>query len=252
MRVFKFILYSMVLLMLLLTACGRLPREVAVVFPDQDDGRRAWTSLLPLQQLKGTAVFSWRLLDGSQGKHKIRLFLEPPGKLKVQWLMPFGGVAAQILIKDGQFWFSDARRQRTWQGAVSEMDGLFHQQGRLGWWLPTVFFTDWQLLLSRPPEDDEQLSAKGALADYLVQDEGLTLIKVVRFADGQEIHIRLSELLEQRGRVFARRFEILGNNARIILELSDFNLDDPLPATTFVYNLHHFNLIKTADETLTP
>ncbi|HDS16054.1 MAG TPA: hypothetical protein ENN66_05505 [Proteobacteria bacterium] len=166
--------------------------------------------------------------------------------------MPFGGVAAQILIKDEQFWFSDARRQRTWQGAVSEMDRFFHPQGRLGWQLPTVLFTDWQLLLSRPQEDDEQLSAKGAVSAYLVQDEGRALIKVVRFVDGQEIHIRLSELLEdQAGQIFARRFEVLGNKARIVLELSEFNPDSPLPETTFVYNQPHFSLIEITDEILT-
>ncbi|MEA3347575.1 MAG: hypothetical protein U9Q39_00800, partial [Pseudomonadota bacterium] len=186
----------------------------------------------------------WKATDGRRGKYKVRLFLEPPKRLKIQWLTPWGSVAGQILMADDQFWLSDSRRRLTWYGPSAALENLLRQKNSLDWAMAAQFFMYWPLLFSTPEEDDAVFKTQ-AFIDYLTTSEGRSLHKIVLFKDGDEMHIRLDDLeTDIDGRLFARNFEVLGSGGQISLSLRQFTLQKELVPETFVYSLENFRLLE--------
>ena len=240
-KVYKLI-YISLLVFLSLTACSRPPLESGHLLGDAADGRAAWTRMVKLESLKATAILSWKATDGRQGKHKVRLFLEPPERLKMQWLTPWGSVAGQLLMVGDQFWFSDSRQRLTWHGLTADFESLFAQKENLNWAVATQFFRYWPLLFSSP-EEDERAFGNQASIDYLVTDEGRYLNKVIRFKNGDEMHVRLNDLETLAdNRLLAHNIEALGHGGRISLTLRQLTLQKELSPENFIYNLKNFNL----------
>ena len=240
-KVYKLI-YVAFLLLLGLAACSRPPLEPGHLVGDAADGRAAWALMVELESLKGSAILAWKSTDGRKGKHKVRLFLEPPEHLKIQWLTPWGSVAGQLLMVADQFWFSDSRQRVTWHGQTVDFKSLFVQQENLDWAVATQFFQYWPLLFSSPEEDDRTYG-KQASFDYLVTDAGRYLNKVVRFKNGDEMHVRLNDLEPLAdNRLMAHNIEALGRNGRISLTLRQFTLQKELPPENFIYNLKNFKI----------
>lgn len=240
-KVFKFE-YICLLALLCLVSCSRPPLESGHLFGDPAAGRAAWKRMVQLESLKATAILSWKATDGRHGKHKVRLFLEPPERLKIQWLTPWGSVAGQLLMVADQFWFSDSRQRLTWHGQTSDFKALFEQKDNLNWAVATQFFMYWPLLFSSPEEDD-RVFVNQASIDYLVTDEGRYLNKVIRFKDGDEMHVRLNDLKTlDDNRLLAHNIEALGHGGQISLTLRQFTLQKELDPDNFIYNLKKFTL----------
>ena len=249
-KVFKFE-YICLLALLWLVACSRPPLESGSLVVDAAAGRAAWARMVNLESLKASAVLSWRATDGRHGKYKVRLFLEPPKRLKIQWLTPWGAVAGQVLIAADQFWFSDSRQRLTWHGQIADFKSLSQQKEILNWAGSMQFFMNWPLLFSSPEEDEAAFGSE-AYFDYLAADEGCYLNKSIYFRDGDEMHIRLDDLVTVADeRLFARNIEVLGSGGRISLVLRQYTLQKELIPETFIYNLEHFTirecLVKEGD-----
>ncbi len=240
-KVFK-LEYICFLALLWLVACGRTPLEPVSYVGDAAAGRAAWSQMANLDSLKASAILSWKATDGRHGKHKVRLFLEPPERLKIQWLTPWGSVAGQVLIAADQFWFSDSSQRLTWHGHIADLRSLFRQKDSLNWVGETQFFMYWPLLFSSP-EEDRSAFGEEAFFDYLATNDGRCLNKIIHFRDGDELHIRVDELVKGVDeRLFARNFEVLGSGGRISLALRQFTLQKDLTPETFVYTLEHFTI----------
>jgi hypothetical protein len=240
-KVYKLI-YICLLVIFGLAACSRPPLEPGHLVGDAADGRAAWARMVELKSLKGTAILSWKATDSRKGKHKVRLFLEPPERLKIQWLTPWGSVAGQLLMVDDQFWFSDSRQRLTWHGLTADFKSLFEQKENLDWSVATHFFRYWPLLFSSPEEDDRTYG-KQASFDYLVTDKGRYLNKVIRFKNGDEMHVRLDDLETLAdNRLMAHNIEALSHSGRISLTLRQFTLQKELAPENFIYNLKNFKL----------
>ena len=236
------LVYICFLVLLGLAACSRPPLEPGYFVGDAATGRAAWSRMVKLESLKSTAILSWRAIDGRHGKYKVRLFLEPPEHLKIQWLTPWGSVAGQLIMATDQFWFSDSRQRLTWHGLTADLKSLFQRQENLDWAVATQFFMYWPLLFSSPEEDDRTFKTQASI-DYLVTDEGRCLNKVIRFIDGDEMHVRLSDLETLAdGRLFAHNIEALGHGGRINLTLRQFTLQKERIPENFTYSLQNFNL----------
>ncbi len=234
--------YICLLALLWLVACSRMPLESDPLVGDAAVGRAAWAQMVNLESLKATAVLSWRATDGRHGKHKVRLFLEPPDRLKIQWLTPWGAVAGQVLMATDQFWFSDSRQRLTWHGRTADLKSLFQRKENLNWAGATQFFMYWPLLFSSPEEDDTAFGAE-AFFDYLATNNGRCLNKIIHFRDGDEMHIRVDDLLTDADEhLFARNFEVLGSGGRISLILRQFTLQKELIPETFIYSLEQFTI----------
>ncbi|MCD6292031.1 MAG: hypothetical protein J7M09_01070, partial [Deltaproteobacteria bacterium] len=225
-----------------LTSCGRPPLDSGSLLGASVDGRAAWTRMVKLESLKAAAILSWRVTDGQHGKYKVRLFVEPPERLKIQWLTPWGSVAGQLLMGDDQFWFSDSRQRVTWHGQAVDFMSLFEQQENFDWAVATQFFRYWPLLFSSPDDDDRRFG-KQTFIDYLIADEGRSLSKIIRFASGEEMHIRLNDLeAVADGRFLARNIEVLGRNGLISLNLRKYTMLKELAPENFIYNLKNFKI----------
>lgn len=238
----KFI-YLIILVTTLLgfTGCGRPPLD-SKLQGDVIAGRRAWSQVVKLQTLKASALLSWKSTDGSQGKYKVRLFLEPPERLKIQWLTPWGSVAGQLIMEADQFWFSDARQRVTWCGRKTDLKNLFKLKENRNWESATQFFIYWPLLFSSPQEDDVTFAGQ-ALINYFTTGEGRYLNKVINFKDGDEMHIRLDDLVAlSDDSLFPRTLEALSHGGQISLSFKHYELQKELVPETFSYNLKNFSL----------
>ena len=122
---------------------------------------RPWKKLVALKTLKATAILSWKAVDGRHGKYQVRLFMEPPERLKMQWLTPWGSVAGQLIIAADQFWFSDSRQHLTWYGKTSDLKSLSQLKENLIWTSAVQFFKYWPLFFSSPKEDDVNCGGAG-------------------------------------------------------------------------------------------
>ena len=234
--------YVCILALLWLAACSRPPLESGHLVGDAAAGRAAWSRMVKLESLKATAILSWRATDGRHGKHKVRLFLEPSERLKIQWLTPWGSVAGQLLMAADQFWFSDSRQRLTWHGRTADLKSLFQRKENLNWAAATQFFMYWPLLFSSPEEDEAACGTQTCI-DYLVTNEGRYLNKIIRFKDGDEMHVRLDDLVTVADeRLFPRNIEVLGRGGRISLTLRQFTLQKELAPETFIYSLEYFSL----------
>ena len=242
-KVYKFS-FICLLMFLGMVACSRQPLVTDGLVGDAAAGRAAWARIVKLESLKANSILSWKATDGRRGKYKVRLFLEPPKRFKIQWLTPWGSVAGQILMAADQFWLSDSRRRLTWYGPSADLENLLRQKNSLDWAMATQFFMYWPLLFSTPEEDDAVFKTQ-AFIDYLTTNEGRSLHKIVRFKDGDEMHIRLDDLeTDIDGRLFARNFEVLGSGGQISLSLRQFTLQKDLAPETFVYSLENFRLLE--------
>ncbi len=242
------LVYICLLALLGLAACSRPPLESGPLVGDAVAGRTAWARMVNLESLKASAVLSWKATDGRYGKYKVRLFLEPPKRLKIQWLTPWGSVAGQVLIAADQFWFSDSRQSLTWHGQTADFKSLFRQKENLNWAGVIEFFIYWPLLFSSPEEDLAALGSE-AYFDYLATNEGRYLNKIIHFRGGDEMHIRLDDLVTVAGeRLFARNIEVLGSGGRISLALRQFTLQKELNPETFIYSLEHFTIREYSTE----
>ncbi|MBN2809053.1 MAG: hypothetical protein JXR80_06135 [Deltaproteobacteria bacterium] len=239
-RAFFFI--SLVVLFSGLGGCGRPQLNHYLLEGDMESGRAAWARMVKLQSLQAQAVLSWKSTDSSHGKYRVRLFLVPPEHMKIQWLTPWGSVAGQLLLRDRQFWFSDAQQRLTWHGRSADLGQLLQNQGYRNWAAASQFFTNWPLLFSLPVEDDTTFAAHASIS-YLTTDAGRYLNKVVSFNNGDEMHIRLDDLVPVADQHFLpRNFEVLSHAGQISLTLKQFQLLPELGPETFVYNLESFTL----------
>ena len=242
-KVYKFS-FICLLMLLGLAACSRPPLVTDDLVVDPAAGRAAWERIVKLESLKANSILSWKAIDGRRGKYKVRLFLEPPKRLKIQWLTPWGSVAGQILMAADQFWLSDSRRRLTWHGGAADLESLLQQKDSLDWAMATQFFMYWPLLFSTPEEDDTAFKSQ-AFIDYLTTNEGRSLHKIVHFNGGDEMHIRLDDLEpDVDERLFARNFEVLGSGGRISLSLRQFTLQEKLVPETFIYSLENFRVLE--------
>ena len=236
---------SLLFLFLLLSACSTAPPPSPVA--GGLSGRAAWEKLAPVTALKATAVLAWETADGRHGKNRVRIFLAPPGRMKIQWLTPWGSVAGQLLVAGGHFWLSDARRHQTWYGRTSAMAGCFPGQGEVDWVSTSRFLNFWPLLFSVPEEDVKlavggEISYSGNLAEN-------RLAKNLLLSDGEQVGIMLEDLeAGPQDKFFARRFTVTGSGGRVVLKLRSYQLPDKLPAETFVYQGKNFNLYPCMDE----
>ncbi len=236
------VVYISLIVLLGLTACGRPPLDPGSLEGDAIAGRTAWSRMVKLESLKASAVLSWKSTDGSHGKYKVRLFLEPPERLKIQWLTPWGSVAGQLIMAADQFWFSDSRQRLTWHGRTADLKSLFQRKENRSWESATQFFMYWPLLFSSPEEDDVTFAMQASI-NYLTTDEGRYLNKVINFKEGDEMHIRLDDLVSVADqRLFPRNLEALSHGGRITLTLQQFTLQKELLPETFIYSLENFNL----------
>ena len=191
-------------------------------------------------------MLAWEDSSGQHGKNRVRLFLAPPDRLKIQWLTPWGSVAGQLLVAKGYFWLSDARRHRTWHGRADAMASCF-PEGGAGWVNTSRFLSFWPLLFSTPDRDEKLTGGRpfvyaGALAENRLQKE-------LRLDGGGVVLITLEELEPSRaGKFFARRFMVSGAGGRVTLELRSYTMPATLPAGTFVYDGKNFNLYPCMDE----
>jgi len=234
--------YISLVLLLGLTACGRPPLVANVEEGDGLAGRAAWSRMVQLKTLKATAVLSWRSTDGTHGKYKVRLSLAPPEHLKIEWLTPWGSVAGQLIIVADQFWFSDSRQRLTWYGLRADLRSLFQRNENRSWESATQFFMYWPQLFSTAQEDDETFGVETTI-NYLTTDGGRYLNKIINFKDGDEMHIRLDDLVPVAdGRLFPRTLEALSHGGQIALALQEFTLQKELDPKTFIYSLKNFNL----------
>ncbi len=230
------------LFILLLSACGRPPLITETLEGDAVAGRAAWEKLVDLKTLKATAILSWRAVDGRHGKHQVRLFMEPPECLKMQWLTPWGSVAGQLIIATDQFWFSDSRQRLTWYGKTADLKSLFQLEESRSWTSATQFFQYWPLFFSSPQEDDVNYGSLASI-NYLTTEAGRFLNKVINFRDGDEMHIRLDDLVEVAdGGFLAQNLEALGHGGQITLSLKKFTVQESLAPETFIYGLKNFKL----------
>ena len=235
----------LLLLVLSFSACSTAPPPPSVA--GGPGGRAAWEELSRVTALKATAILAWEAADGRHGKNRVRLFLEPPECLKIQWLTPWGSVAGQLLVAGGHFWLSDARRHQTWYGRTSAMAGCFPSQGEVDWVSTSRFLNFWPLLFS-PPEEDEKLAPGGRIS-YAGSLAANRLVKEVVLADGDRVGIILEELeAGPQDKFFARRFTVSGPGGKVVLQLRSYQLLDRLPAETFIYQGKNFNLYPCMDE----
>ena len=237
--------------LLLFVSCSQPQINFLSGSADAVVGRQAWSRLAEIKELKADAILSWRATGGEHGKYRIRLFLEVPDKLKIQWLTPWGSVAGQLLIADKNFWLSNAREQQTWQGRAADIDRLLQNPGfnNNGTDFKTVarrFFRYWPLLFSSPTADDRNLTDDVAV-EYLTYGAGadLSFAKSVTVADGAEMHFRLFELKELEDKqLLPQAVEILSENGQIGIKLRNYSLSPDFAAGTFVYSLKNFSLHK--------
>ncbi len=241
MKSHKFV-YILFVTLLGLTACGRPPLMPGTMEGDGEVGRAAWNRVIKLQSLQATAVLSWKSIDSSHGKYKVRLSLMPPDNLKIEWLTPWGSVAGQLIMAADQFWFSNSRQRLTWHGQTADLGTLFQRKENRSWAAATQFFTYWPLLFSSPEEDDMRLGMQASI-HYMTTDEGRFLNKVINFNDGDEMHIRLDDLVPVAGQhLFPRNIEALSHGGQIALTLKKFELQKELVPEIFIYSLKNFTI----------
>ncbi len=269
-RVCKIVI-GICLVALLLTACSKPELGPLQVENDVVSGRLAWAQLVEFKVLKADAILSWRATSGKHGKYKVRLFLDPPEKLKIQWLTPWGSVAGQVLIADKQFWFSNARQKQTWHGMTTDIDKLLQAQGEDFQIVATQFLKFWALLFSSPVDDDKNYLPDVHI-EYLAVGAGdnLSLAKTVISLAGDEMHLRLFDFDELSDKTLMRvnpqisdsyqnvslsknkkttckalmplAVEVLSRGGQIGIELRKYTLPLDLPESTFIYNLENFSL----------
>jgi outer membrane lipoprotein-sorting protein len=235
---------------LLFSGCARAP-ESPPPAAGGPVGRAAWQELARVRALKASAVLSWEAADGRHGKNRVRMFLSPPSRLKIQWLTPWGSVAGQLLVAKGHFWLSDSRRRQTWYGRVGSLAGCFPGQSGAGWVSTSRFLSFWPLLFSSPDEDRKL--AGGGVVSYAGGPVAGRLEKKLVLPDGEAIGIVLAELEAapepaRNEQIFARRFSVSGPGGRVVLELRSYQLQDRFPDQTFVYEGKNFNLYPCMDE----
>ncbi|MCK5914898.1 MAG: hypothetical protein KAG92_02065 [Deltaproteobacteria bacterium] len=210
--------------------------------PDDLIFSKPWDRLVQFETLKADAVFSWKATGGEHGKYKVRLFLQPPEKLKIQWLTPWGSVAGQVLIAEQQFWLSDVSRKETWHGMATDIEKLLQERGERFQIVATQFLKFWPLLFSSP-ENDAKNSSSGLFIEYFSAGTGenLSLTKTVLSLAGDEMHLKLSELEKLSDeRLMPLAVEVLSRGGEIGIKLRKYSLPQVLPAGTFVYNLKNF------------
>jgi len=233
-------------LLFLLSGCAG-KRKALPAAGRRASGREAWRQLDQFKALKGTAVLSWENADGRHGKNRVRLFLAPPDRLKIQWLTPWGSVAGQLLVAKGHFWLSDARRHQTWYGRADALAACFPGESGVAWVNAGRFLVYWPLLFSSPAEDEKLLPA--GRIEYSGSLAGDRLGKELLPAAGGRVGITLEDFEQSRGaKVFARRFTVSGAAGRVVLELRSYSLPESLPDGTFIYDGKHFNLYPCMDE----
>lgn len=202
-------------------------------------GLDVWSRLADFTALEARVKLTWKGVDGRSGSSRVRLTLSGDDKLKLQWLLPWGAVAGQLLINQDDFWFSDARRRETWQGKVGQLDEFFSREA--AWQLPSAFYHSWSLLFGGPRRDIADQNQ--AVISYLEEDGGLALLKVVAFNDGSEMHIRMSDLKSlDGGRFFPASLEVLSPAGELVLKFGEFHLDADLTDQAFIYDLSNFTL----------
>ncbi|RLB70862.1 MAG: hypothetical protein DRH03_06560 [Deltaproteobacteria bacterium] len=239
---FNKVVYISLIFFLGLCACGRAPLIPENLPGNAVEGRAAWERLVKLESLQASAVLSWKSIDGSHGKYKVRLFLEPPEHLKIQWLTPWGSVAGQLIMVTDQFWFSDSRQRLTWHGLTADLKSLFQRQEHRSWVSAVQFFQYWPLFFTSPQEDDVNYGMQASI-NYLTTEEGRFLNKVINFKDGDEMHIRLDDLVPVADEgLLARNIEALGHDGQIALTLKKFTVQEKLEPETFIYNLKNFKI----------
>ena len=83
--------------------------------------------------------------------------------------------------------------------------------------------------------------------NYLTTEEGRFFNKVINFKDGDEMHIRLDDLVPvAEGGFLAQNFEVLSHGGQITLHLKNFILQESLTPETFIYSLKNFKLRECA------
>ena len=214
-------------------------------------GRAAWSRLVEVGKLQADAILSWRATNGEHGKYRVRLFLEVPDKLKIQWLTPWGSVAGQLLIADKKFWLSNAREQQTWYGRTADIDKLlqepgFKHNGADFQMVAVNFFKYWPMLFSLPAVDDRNF-ADDIVIEYFTYGVGgnLSFAKSVTAADGTKMHIRLFALAELSDkRLLPQAVEILSKSGKVGIKLRHYSLAPDFTARTFAYGLQNFKLYE--------
>jgi len=237
------LLLLLVLLLLTFAGCGKQPRVSPAGVTG--GGRAGWSRMRDFRYLRAAAVLAWEDGLGRKGKNRIRLLLAPPGRLKIQWLTPWGSVAGQVLLAGDYFWLSDARHRETWHGTIASLSDCFSGPGDLSWLASSRFLSLWPLLFSSA-ERDRSLTA--ASVAYVEDGSGKSLGKVLSFADGRRITIRVSDLEEvDAGKLFARRYELEARGSRISLTLRKYGFPERLDAEPFSYSLKNFTMHECLD-----
>ncbi len=230
-------------MLFLFTACSR-PEIKSVSRPnDAVFSRQVWQRLVKVKSLKADAVLSWKAVTGDHGKYRVRLFLESPEKLKIQWLTPWGSVAGQLLIADQQFWLSDSRKHQTWHGQSADIEKLLSERGEPFQIVATRFFKFWPLLFSSPEVDTENF-LEDIFIEYLSvgSKDSLTLTKTVFLPAGEEMQIRLFEMKELNDKqIMPEAVEILSRSGQVGITLRRYSLASTLASGTFIYSLKNFS-----------
>jgi len=230
-------------MLFLFVACSR-PELKSVPSPNGAvSSRQDWQRLVKFKNLKADAVLSWEAVGGDHGKYRVRLFLESPEKLKIQWLTPWGSVAGQLLIADQQFWLSDSRKHQTWHGRSADIDKLLPEMGEPFQLVATRFFKFWPLFFSSPEVDAENFS-EDIYIEYLSvgSKDSLNLTKTVFLPAGEEIQVRLFEMKELSDeQLMPEAVEILSQNGQVGIKLRRYSLSSTLASGTFIYSLKNFS-----------
>ncbi|NPA25390.1 MAG: hypothetical protein GXO34_06155 [Deltaproteobacteria bacterium] len=232
-----------VFVVLALAGCAKEP---LVTLPGvSGSGRAGWNRMREFRYLKASAILAWEDGRGRKGRNRIRLFLAPPDRLKIQWLTPWGSVAGQVLLAGDYFWLSDARRQETWHGTIDSLVDCFPGLSDIAWLDSTRFLTLWPLLFSTAERDKDLTSASVAYAE---EGAGKSLVKVLSFADGSRVEIRASVLEEvDSGGIFARQYELGARGSKISLTLRKYGFPEQLDAKLFTYSLKNFSMHECLD-----